>query len=251
MMNHNLSSVKILDVRVDRVTMQDTLNFVMSSISDGSYHQIVTVNPEFVMKAQKNTLFRNILNEAELSLPDGIGIVLASKLLGKQVPERVTGVDTVERISELARNNGWRIFFLGAANGVAEQAANILRSKYPGIQIVGTFSGSPRIEDEEDICSRIIDAKPHILLVAYGAPNQDIWIARNQKKMQVPIAIGIGGTFDFIAGVSPRAPLLMQKAGMEWLYRLIREPWRWKRMLALPNFAALVIYTRIFKHIQN
>ncbi|MBI5021922.1 MAG: WecB/TagA/CpsF family glycosyltransferase [Ignavibacteriales bacterium] len=250
-MNHNFTSVKILDVRVDRVTMKDTLNFVKSAISDGGYHQIVTVNPEFVMKAQKNILFRNILNEAKLSLPDGIGIVLASKLLGKQIPERVTGVDTVERISELARDNDWRIFFLGAADGVAEQAANILRTKYPGIKIVGTFSGSPRIEDEDDICSKITDAKPHILLVAYGAPNQDIWIARNQKKLQVPIAIGIGGTFDFIAGVSPRAPLLMQKVGMEWLYRLIREPWRWKRMLALPHFAALVLYTRIFRHNHN
>ncbi|MBA4313288.1 MAG: acetylglucosaminyldiphospho-UDP acetyl-beta-D-mannosaminyltransferase [Chlorobiaceae bacterium] len=250
-MNHNLSSVKILDVRVDRVTMQDTLNFVSSSISNGSYHQIVTVNPEFVMKARKNILFRNILNEAELSLPDGIGIVLASKLLGKQIPERVTGVDTVERISALARDNGWRIFFLGAADGVAEQAADILRSKYPGIQIVGTYAGSPRIEEEEGICSRIIDTKPHILFVAYGAPSQDIWIARNLNKIKVPVAIGIGGTFDFIAGISSRAPVWIQRLGVEWLYRLFREPWRWKRMLALPHFAALVIYSRIFKHTQN
>lgn len=250
-MNHNLSSVKILDVRVDRVTMQDTLNFVSSSISNGSYHQIVTVNPEFVMKARKNILFRNILNEAELSLPDGIGIVLASKLLGKQIPERVTGVDTVERISALARDNGWRIFFLGAADGVAEQAADILRSKYPGIQIVGTYAGSPRIEEEEGICSRIIDTKPHILFVAYGAPSQDIWIARNLNKIKVPVAIGIGGTFDFIAGISSRAPVWIQRLGVEWLYRLFREPWRWKRMLALPHFATLVIYSRIFKHTQN
>ncbi|MDI6802820.1 MAG: WecB/TagA/CpsF family glycosyltransferase [Bacteroidota bacterium] len=239
------NSLKILNVRIDNVKMSNVLDIIDKMIINKKCHQIVTVNPEFVMEAQKNLKFREVLNNAALSLPDGIGIVLASKLISQPLKERVTGIDTVQKLACLAAKQGWRIFFLGAAPGVAHQAAIKLQILYPGLQIAGTYSGSPNVQEEDEICSLIKSAKPQILLVAFGAPKQDLWIARNLERLGVPVAIGIGGTFDFIAGVARRAPLWVQKISCEWLFRLMKEPRRWKRMLALPKFIFLIFSSLI------
>lgn len=225
--------------------MSDVFEKINQMIISKKCHQIVTVNPEFVMEAQKNIEFRKVLNEAALSLPDGIGIVLASKLTRQPISERVTGIDTVRKLACLAAKNGWRIFFLGAAPGVAYEAAIKLQLLYPGLQIAGTYSGSPNIQEEDEICEMIKTAKPQILLVAFGAPKQDLWIARNLERLGVPVAIGVGGTFDFIAGIAHRAPLWVQKINCEWLYRLMNDPRRWKRMLALPKFTFLIFSSLI------
>lgn len=242
---NNLDSLEILNVRIDRVTMKDALKLMNEYILSNEKSHIIPINPEVIMQAQKNHKFREVLNRAKLRLADGIGIVLASKFLGKPLIERVTGVDTVNELAKYASENGWSIFFLGAAPGVAEKAASKLLEKYPSLKIAGTYAGSPHPDEEEFICNKINATKAEILLVAYGSPNQDLWIARNLNNLNVKIAIGVGGTFDFIAGVAKRAPLWIQKIGLEWFYRLIREPYRWRRMLALPKFAIKVIYTRI------
>ncbi len=241
-------SVDVLGVRVDDVTLSEALPLLEAMVLDGKAHQVVTVNSEFIMTAQTNPAFREVLNKASLALPDSMGVVWASKLLGHALTERVAGVETVERLVRIAQRKKMRVFLLGAAPGVAEFAAARLRERLPGLVMAGTYSGSPRPEEEPKICSLIEAADPQILLVAYGAPNQDLWIARNLHRFTPPIvAVGVGGTLDYIAGVAVRAPRWMQKVGLEWLHRLIREPHRWRRMLALPRFCIAVFRQRMKK----
>jgi N-acetylglucosaminyldiphosphoundecaprenol N-acetyl-beta-D-mannosaminyltransferase len=147
--------------------------------------------------------------------------------------------------AERAAAKDYRLYFLGAAHGVAEQAAAVLRAKYPALQVVGTYPGSPAPAEDEAIVARVRAARPDALFVAYGAPQQDKWIARNAARLGVPLLMGVGGTFDFIAGTVPRAPRWMRRAGIEWLYRLMLQPWRWKRQVAIWQFAWLTVRGRV------
>jgi N-acetylglucosaminyldiphosphoundecaprenol N-acetyl-beta-D-mannosaminyltransferase len=207
-------------------------------------HQICTINPEFIMTAQTDAIFKAVLLRSDYNVADGVGLLWAAKHLGQPLPERVTGSDGVPRIAERAAQLGWRLFFLGAAEGVAQKAADILTARYPALQIAGVYSGSPRPEDEDDLVARVNASNADILFVAYGAPAQDKWIARNLPRLRVSVAMGVGGSFDFIAGIVPRAPVWMQRAGLEWLFRLIRQPWRAKRMLKLPRFVLAVLRSK-------
>ena len=204
--------------------------------------QIATVNPEFVMAAGQDPQFMDVLRHADLCIPDGIGLVYASRWMGNPLPERVAGSALVYHLAERAARRGWRLFLLGAAPGVAEEAAAKFQALYPGLEIAGTYAGSPAVAENESIVSLINESEADLLFVAYGAPNQDKWIARNREVLpSVRLAIGVGGSLDFVTGRSPRAPEWVQDLGLEWLYRLIREPWRWRRMLALPQFAVRVL----------
>jgi N-acetylglucosaminyldiphosphoundecaprenol N-acetyl-beta-D-mannosaminyltransferase len=156
----------------------------------------------------------------------------------------VTGSDGVPIIAARAAQQGWRLFLLGAAPGIAERTADILRARYPGVQIVGTHSGSPAPDEEDAIVALVNASGADILFVAYGAPVQDKWIARNLPRLNVAMAMGVGGAFDFIAGIVPRAPQWMRHLGLEWLFRLIRQPWRARRMLRLPRFVLAVLLER-------
>jgi N-acetylglucosaminyldiphosphoundecaprenol N-acetyl-beta-D-mannosaminyltransferase len=238
-----IDSLFILGVRVDAVTFDQALACVEEFVADGDPHQIVTVNPEFVMAAQSDTEFQNIINTSALALPDGAGVWWASRRLGRRLSERIPGVDLVERLAALSAQQGYRLFFLGAMPGVADQAVAMLESRYPGMAVAGAYAGSPRMEDEEAITERVRAACPQILFVAYGAPTQDRWIARNMDRLGVPVCIGVGGSFDYIAGIHPRAPRWLRSLGLEWLHRLITQPWRWRRMLALPRFAWQVYWS--------
>jgi N-acetylglucosaminyldiphosphoundecaprenol N-acetyl-beta-D-mannosaminyltransferase len=237
----DVQSIDILGVRISDVTLPETLQHLETMATSGKPHHVMTVNPEFVMMARESPEFRTVLQRATLAIPDGIGIIWAARILGTPLRERVAGVDTVVQFARIAARNGLRIFLLGAAPGVAERVAERLEKENPGLKIAGTFAGSPHPSEEDDICRRILSAQPHMLLVAYGPPRQDLWIARTMDRLRVPVAIGVGGTFDFIAGVIPRAPSWMQKTGLEWLFRLIQEPRRWKRMLTLPRFVGAVL----------
>lgn len=233
--------IRILGIRVDNVSGAEAEEMVDSFIRSGLPHQVVTVNPEFIMAARRDEEFAAILNAASLALPDGVGLVWASRFLGMPLKERVAGVDCVWRWAKLAAERGYRLFLLGAAEGVAEEAASGLKEFYPELEIAGTFAGSPAPGEEEHIVGLIRQARPHLLFVAYGAPEQDRWIHRNLARLEVPVAMGVGGAFDFISGRAKRAPRWVQRLGLEWLHRLFHEPWRWRRMLALPQFAWLVI----------
>lgn len=243
--------INILGIRVDNVTYEDTLRRVGEFVCDGTPRQIATVNPEFIIIAQDDAEFRDILGKTALNIPDGIGLLWAARVLGKPLQERVAGVDTTERIAELAAQRGYRLFLLGAQEGVAAKVAQIWRARYPEINIAGVYAGSPAAEEETEIVEMIRAAAPDILFVAYGCPKQDKWIARNQMKIGVPVALGIGGAFDFISGSAVRAPVWVQSLGLEWLHRLYREPWRWRRMLRLPRFMWLVLMRRVSAPIKG
>jgi N-acetylglucosaminyldiphosphoundecaprenol N-acetyl-beta-D-mannosaminyltransferase len=235
---------EILGIRVDSVSCEEALARVESFVLQGDARRVVTINPEFAMCAQRDEPFRRVLNGADLALADGIGLVWAARLLGHSLPERVAGSDLVPRIAQRAAEAGWCLYLLGGAPGVAEEAARALRERHPGLQIAGTYAGSPAPEIEEGIVRRIRAARPDVLFVAYGAPAQDMWIARNLESLSTPVAMGVGGALDFIAGRARRAPDWVQGLGLEWLHRLIHQPWRWRRMLALPRFAWAVLLSR-------
>jgi exopolysaccharide biosynthesis WecB/TagA/CpsF family protein len=242
--------IHILGLPVDAITYVKWLDFIEKWIDfplpEGEglgvrARHVCTINPEFMMIAQNDVNFFNILSRADLCVPDGVGLLWAARHLGKPLPERVTGSDGVPRIAERAAQSGWRLFFLGAAPGIADKAAEVLRASYPGLQVVGTYSGSPAPEEEDAIVKRVNAASADILFVAYGAPEQDKWIARNLPRLRVTMAMGVGGAFDFIAGIVPRAPLWMQRLGLEWLFRLYLQPWRIGRMMRLPRFVLAIL----------
>ena len=234
--------IQILGIPVDRITYKQWLALIDQWVKGGTRaHHVCTTNPEFMMIAQQDPIFANTLRRAALCLPDGVGLLWAAKAIGKSLPERVTGSDGTVRIAERAAKLGWKIFLLGAAPGIADKAAEVLVERYPNLQIAGIHAGSPRPDEEDEIVQMVNWSGADILLVAYGAPEQDKWIARNLNRLHVSMAMGIGGSLDFIAGVVPRAPEWMQQLGLEWLYRLIQQPWRIRRMMRLPRFVIAVM----------
>ncbi len=236
----------ILGVHIHAVTFQQALTQIEAFIAEGGPHQITTVNPEFIVAAQKDPVFRQIINRASLAFADGAGVLKAAKWLKQPaLPERIPGVDMVEALAALSAQKGYKIYFLGAMPGVAEKAVAALQKRYPGMRAVGAFAGSPRAEDEDEIVAKIQAAHPDIVLVAYGAPQQDKWIARNMQRWPASVLMGVGGAFDFISGAAQRAPKWAQQLNLEWLHRLIHQPWRWRRIWnAVPRFMWLVFWSR-------
>jgi N-acetylglucosaminyldiphosphoundecaprenol N-acetyl-beta-D-mannosaminyltransferase len=228
-------------VRVDALTYSDLLAYVAAYVAQGTPHQIATVNPEFVMEAQRNRAFAAALERADLCMADGVGLLWAARRQGGALPERVTGSDSVPLIAQRAAQRGWRLFLLGAGSGVAQRAADILRARYPGLVVAGVYAGTPAAADAPQIIARIRNARPDVLFVAYGAPRQDLWIDKHRAALGVPAMIGVGGSLDFIAGVQKRAPRWVQRLNLEWLFRLLAQPWRWRRQLALPRFVWAVL----------
>lgn len=236
------SRLKILGVPVDAITYDDWMNQIGNWImADIGARHVCTVNPEFIIVARRDPIFFNILNRAAICVPDGVGLLWASRRLGAPLPGRVTGSDGVPLIARHAAEKGWKIFFLGAGEGIAKRAAGILKARHPQLIVSGTYGGRPAEREEDKIVKLINASGADILLVAFGAPQQDKWIARNLPRLEVSMAMGVGGSFDFIAGVVPRAPQWMRERGLEWLYRLLRQPWRLRRMLRLPRFVIAVL----------
>jgi len=236
-----MRSIEILGVRVDDATYDLLLQRVDAFVDSGTPHQVVTVNPEMLVVAHDDPPFRQVLNDADLNVADGAGVMLAARFLGCALRQRVTGSDSIYRLAAHCAERGYRLYLLGGAPGVAGATAGRLIAAYPGLLLAGTYAGSPRIADEDEIVARIRQAAPHLLLVAYGVPAEERWIARNRGRLGVPVMIGVGGTFDFVAGVTRRAPVWMRRTGLEWLHRLLREPWRWRRQLALLRFLQLLL----------
>jgi N-acetylglucosaminyldiphosphoundecaprenol N-acetyl-beta-D-mannosaminyltransferase len=238
------SHITILGIRVHAITTEATLAWIEAAVAERVPRQICTANPEFVMAAQRDPEFFDLLNRADLVLPDGVGLLWAARRLGGHLPERVAGSDLIGLIAGRAAARGWRVFFLGAAEGVAERAAEVLAERHSGLVVAGAFAGSPRPEDEAGIVARVRAARPDILFVAYGAPAQDKWIARNRERLEVPVSMGVGGAFDFVAGVARRAPIWVRRLGIEWLHRLYRQPWRARRIFTAAILFPLAVLRR-------
>jgi N-acetylglucosaminyldiphosphoundecaprenol N-acetyl-beta-D-mannosaminyltransferase len=233
-----VNSLWIFGVRVDDVTFAEALTLLRGWVAARTPHYVVTPNPEFVMVAQRDSAFRMALDGAALAIPDGGGLLLAARLWGRPFREQVRGTDLVYRLATAGARERQRWFLLGAAPGVAAAAGRRLMDCCPGLQVVGTFAGSPHAADDDQAHAAIRAAAPvDVLLVAYGAPGQELWMARNVAALGVPVAIGVGGVLDFISGRVRRAPRWVRDLGLEWLFRLLVQPRRWRRQLALPRFA--------------
>lgn len=232
--------MKILDVRIDEVTMNEAVEKVKIFLDEDKMHLICTPNPEMLMTAQNDEEFKRILNSSELNIPDGTGIVWAAEKLGNPLKERVAGFDFIHRIFELGKDKNISFYFLGSKPGVAETASKKIEEKYPGIKVVGTNDGYFSVEEEKRVIKEINSKKPDVLLVAMGAPKQERFINKYKDKLNCKIAIGVGGCFDVISGNVKRAPKLFIKLRLEWLYRGLTDFRRLKRLGAIPRFMIAV-----------
>jgi N-acetylglucosaminyldiphosphoundecaprenol N-acetyl-beta-D-mannosaminyltransferase len=247
-----MNFIKILDVRVDDVGYNQVIKTIQKYIKLNKPHQICTVNPEYILQAQEDDELKHIVNNSSLNTADGGGIYFASLYLKKPIKYKVTGIDLIYKIAKLSSTKKYKIFLLGGFNNAAKQTASVLKNKYPGCNIVGYFEGHPQTKhiskkiwknnyqtkktmdlieknpllDKTNmkIINKVTQTKPHILLVAYGCPKQDKFIARYKKYLNVPVMIGVGGSFDYISKKISRAPKIMRQIHLEWLYRLIHEP---------------------------
>ena len=228
-------SVNVVGVRVDRVDMAEAMAQVERFVVERGPHRVVTVNLEYLRHSLRIPAFLDALTSADLAVADGAPVVWACRLFGCRLSGRVTGVDLADRCAELAAARGYGLFLLGAGPGVAESTADILRGRYPDLRIVGTYTpplGEFSEDEEGRISERIHEARPDILLVALPTPRQELWNHQRAREWGVPVTIGVGAAFDMLSGRVPRAPRWMQRRGLEWLFRLWREPRRlWKRYL--------------------
>lgn len=237
-----MQRVTLLGVPIDVVTREEAVRKLQQFLEAKLSRHVMTPNSEMLVAAVRNPAFFSVLQRSALNLPDSVGILWMARATGQKIPERVTGVDTVLQLcAELTEEHP--IFLLGGVEEVGARARAMLESRNSRSRIVGVYAGSPREEDAAGILRRINEAQPHLLLVAFLAPEQDLWIDRYLPRMpSVRVAMGVGGTFDFIAGVRRRAPKVFQKLGLEWLWRLVREPSRFRRIWnAVVVFPLLVL----------
>lgn len=248
-MNTSNNRIEILEIPFDKVTMESALNLILQRLKtkDQQPFFIATPNPEMLLAARKNQEFKKILQNTDLNIPDGFGIILAAKVNHTPLLQRVTGTDLMQKICEHAPK-GTKIFLLGAGPGIAEKTGEKLVAQNPNLKIVGNHSGSAAIEEEQSILQMINDSGAEILFVAFGAPKQELWIVRNLHNLKtVKVVMGVGGAFDFISGTRKRAPNLMRKIGLEWLFRLIIQPTRIKRIYnATIKFPLVFIAGKLF-----
>ncbi len=239
-----MRQARVLGVRVDCIDMDGALARIEAFVDAGGRHQVATVNPEFVIRAGQDKEFARVLEASDLCLADGSGVVWAARRQGCALLGPVTGTDLIPPLAALCARREFRLFLLGAAPGVADDLAGRLRALHPGLQ-VASHSGSPEPSADAETLGRIAAVRPQVLMVAYGAPKQELWIDRvSGSLVEVSVAIGVGGAFDYLTGRVPRAPLWMRRAGMEWLFRLAYQPWRIRRMVVLPAYALRVLLAR-------
>lgn len=237
--------VKILGVPVHPLTMSESVAVLEEKLRKKEQAFVVTANAEIIMMCQQDKEYNNIVSEqADLVLPDGAGAVWAGRYLGNEVPERVAGFDLYNQLLKLSADKGYKAYFFGGAPGVAEAAKNKAEELYPGVQIVGCRNGYFNETEEEAIIKEINDAAPDMLFVALGAPKQEKWLVKYRNQLKPRILMGIGGSFDVLAGKMERAPKWMQEASLEWAFRLYKQPSRFMRMLALPKFVLKVIFCK-------
>ena len=224
----------VLGIGFDNVTQDEAVDRAMALIAAGGSHYVVTPNAEFVQMARGDSRFRDLLNQADLVLPDGIGVVYASKILGRPLKGRVPGVDFAAALCGRMAREGGRLFLLGAKPGVAELAAAELKQRYPGLQICGTHDGY--FQEDGPVVEEIRTAAADVVFVCLGAPKQEQWMAAHGAACGAKLLVGLGGSLDVFAGQVKRAPETWQNLGLEWLYRLIKQPSRIGRMANLPLF---------------
>lgn len=237
-----MNKVNILGVNVDKITYDDAVEKIYQMLNEKGNHSVFTPNSEIILMAYKDEDFCNILNSADLLTADGIGVVYASRIVKNPVPQRVAGYDMAQGIIKKIAESGHRLYLFGGKPGVAEQAEENLKKIYPLLNIVGTRNGYFAPEETDSIIDDINQSGADLLFVCLGAPTQEKWIYNNKEKLNCHVMMGIGGSLDVFAGTAQRAPQIWCRLGLEWLYRLFKEPWRFWRMMALPKFGFTVLF---------
>lgn len=243
-----MNRYKIFDIPIDNVNMVEALKIAKEMLENSKQHKIFTLNPEILLLGKKDKNYKKILQSADLALPDGIGLIWLGRIFGMQFKERVAGTDFMEKLAGLAEQAGKSIFLLGGENGAAEKTTNALKIKFSNLKITGFLEDKNQWQN----CAEIF--KTDILFVALGAPKQEIWIYDNMPKLpNIKIAVGVGGTFDFISGKIPRAPKFLREIGLEWMWRLMMEPRkRFKRVInAIIIFPLNIFISSIGKRFKN
>lgn len=234
--------VNILKVPVDKINMNEAIYEMEQMIKKRIPSQIVTPNSIMITIAQKNPELLHCLKSAQLSLPDGIGVVWGSRILKDSIQQRVTGIDFMMEAIQKAEVKGYRVFFLGSKDNIVKNTAEKLQGKYSNLKIAGYHHGYFSQKEEEKVLQKIKKTSPHILFVGMGVGRQELWVHRNLSELNVPVAVGVGGSFDVVSGKIKRAPFWMQKAGLEWLYRFIIEPKRFFQTYLLFKFIFLIVF---------
>lgn len=235
--------VDVLGVKFDRVALLGATEEILRRLDTGRRTFVITANPEFVMLCHRDPEVAGIAAAADLVIPDGTGVLMASRLLGDPLPGRAPGRLLVERLAAVARERGLSLYLLGAAPGVAERAAEALATRHPGLRIAGTHDGDA---GSDEAFAAVVAASPDLLFVAFGMPKQERWIARHLAALPtVKVAVGVGGSLDYLAGAAKPPPRIVHTIGLEWLWRLARDPKRWRRQRVLPVFVFQVILERL------
>ena len=245
-----MNKLSIMGVRINNITMNEVMDIIKTKISNNKQYIIYTPNTEFVMMCQKDDEFMELMNNSDINIPDGIGLIYASKIKKHPLKEKVAGFDLSVNLLKLANENSLKLFVVGGKPGVAEKAMENVHEKYPNIDIVGiqhgyfkgTHLGKNGHEEELKVLENINKAEPHILFVGFGAKKQEQWIEYNKDKIIAKIIIGNGGTLDGLAGNVKRAPEIFIKLGLEWFYRLMKEPKRITRQILLPIFMFKILF---------
>ncbi|NHN29936.1 WecB/TagA/CpsF family glycosyltransferase [Paenibacillus agricola] len=250
-----MSRVNMFNVDFDNYDFMDLLGFMDEVIRQNKHAYILTCNVDHLIKLRKDTEFQKVYSNAGAIVADGMPIIWASKMLKKPLKQKVSGADLFEKLGEAFEERQYRLFFLGSAIGVPEQAMKYLKSLFPGMNIVGCYSPSYGFENKEEenehIVQLLIDAKPDIVFVGVGAPKQEKWIYQHYMSYRVPVSIGVGATFDFLSGTVKRAPDIMQRTGFEWFWRLVQEPKRlWKRYLVDDSMFIVMVWKELRKQIK-
>ena len=232
--------LQILGSRVDPIGTEEAQQRIAQLLDDHRFAQVITFGSEMAMLARRDAAYRDAVNAADLVVPDTVGVVIAARMLGQPMRERVAGIELLENVCGACARDGTSIFLLGGAVGVAEQAAAALVQRHPGLKVVGTHDGYFSEVDDAKIVERIKASGAQLVFVALGFPKQELWVRAHAGELGPVVCIGIGGSLDVISGMLPRAPAAMRRLGLEWLYRLVKEPKRLRRQLALPQFAFLI-----------
>lgn len=240
-----MNALIILGCRLDLIDAEEATARILALAREGRGAQVVTLGTEMVVFAQRDARFRAIVNESALSLCDTVGLLAVARWRGAALSDRVAGVELIERLCAGAASSGLSVYFCGAAEGVAAEAAAVLKRRFPALQVAGTRSGFFEDAQAGDVAATIAASGAKLLLVGIGSPRQEYWLAERLRETGCGVGIGVGGSFDVIAGRIERAPKLVRRFGLEWLYRLAKEPWRWRRQLALPRFVWLIVLDQL------
>ncbi len=240
-----MTSVEVLGCRVDALDSAGAVRRIVALARAGGSALVVTLGTEMIVRAQHDKRFREVVNQSALSLCDTIGVLLAARLHGVRIADRSAGIDLIDPLCRVFAREGFAVYLLGGKGATAAKAASALQARHPGLIVAGTHDGYFADADGANVASQIAGSGANILFAGLGSPRQEFWLTEYLKETGCAVGIGVGGSFDVIAGNVARAPMLWRRLHLEWLYRLVREPQRWRRQLALPRFVWLAVRERV------